>query len=867
MVKSVDFAVRDYAGGVSRGMVAGDGASDFIQVGAGDEISLNLRKYNILKYVREDDDLQIVLVDGRVITLSGYYSAPEGQEAQLYISADNEISAVTLEDGGDGVLFAQYGAVEVIGKWSPNDQLAFMGGEDILAPIGDDDTTGMAAFAPLIGGLGTAGLAGAGLVGLGVLTGGGDGGGSGGTPAIIPTVDEPDADYTLTTNTEDPAAIVTGTGEAGSTVTVTLGDQTAETTVDEDGTWEVTFEDETLPSDGDLTAIVDVVAPDGTEYTLDGPDFLIDMTPPEVAVTEGTQSVGDIENLVDYADGISISGTGEAGAAISVEVGGQTATTVVGENGTWTVTFTQDQLSGGTYTEGMVITATDVNGNVTTITDTLVVDTEPHPITFDAVTGDDMINNADWQGGVTVTGTSTPGATLQIGLGTVTVTTLVGADGTWSAYFSESQLPTGEGDLTFTASTVDGAGNASSASHTVAYDTVVEDLSHATTTPNAQIADGIVNAAEGAGGLVVTGTVEAGSVVSVQLGNGAVLPASVTGGTWTVTIPAGMLPTTEVAGMALTVSATDANGNVATQSSMVDFDPVVRNFTVTPLVAGDNIVNANEAAAGFEISGTVEAGSQVVVRLANGAEQVVTAGADGLWSVSFDQSALSGLTGSMTYTVTATDLAGNVAVLNDNSSQSFTFDLDAPDAPIITDKTDDGSSTRAIYTSDSEGDHFTVSTVGADGTVSTVLDSDPISLGSEDLYDFGSGGRVPNGEYLVVTDADAAGNTASTLLVVDGNSDVTIDLGRDGLEQFDLAAIDLSYAEATLTITEEQLLALTGPDNTMIISGDANDNVTALGAQDTGQDAVINGQTHSIYTLGDDGASLIIDDQITHLTI
>ncbi len=80
MVKSVDFAVRDGAGGVSHGMVSGEGASNFIQVGAGDEISLNLRKTSILKYLREGSDLEIVLVDGRSIKLAGFYDA----QAKLY---------------------------------------------------------------------------------------------------------------------------------------------------------------------------------------------------------------------------------------------------------------------------------------------------------------------------------------------------------------------------------------------------------------------------------------------------------------------------------------------------------------------------------------------------------------------------------------------------------------------------------------------------------------------------------------------------------------------------------------------------------------------------------------------------------------
>jgi hypothetical protein len=824
----------------------------------------------------------------------------------------------------------------------------------------------------------------------------------------------------------------------------------------------VTFEGDSFPSDGDLTSVVVVTSPSGTVTELDGPDFLIDMTPPDVGVSAGAGSTGDVENLAEYADGISVSGTGEAGASILVEVAGQTQSTTVAADGSWSVTFTQSQLPGGTYTEAMTITATDINGNTTTLTDTLFVDTEPHPISFNPVTADNVVSLAEQSGGVTVTGTSTPGATLQLTLGTTTVPVTVGADGSWSHSFTATQVGTGTRDVTITATTTDAAGNTSSASHSfhldtegqvafstapvtadnivnaaeaasvtltgtaeagttsvvvsingqtlpatvaangswsvavpaagfatgtytatvtaldaygnsstatravsfdmetsvainpgqaggdnlitaaertaaasggmaltgtaepgasvavtfnghthtvtangsgqwsatftqaqlpsgtgtatvsvvstdlagntasasqlIRYDTEVQNFTHGTQTANTQIADNVVNAAEGAGGLVVTGTVEAGSGVMVQLGSGTALAATVTGTSWSVTIPKSMLPTVETDNMALKVTATDANGNVAVQTSSVDFDPLVTGFAKTNTIAGDNVVNATEAAAGFTISGTVEAGSNVVLRM-NGVDYPATVSGTG-WSVALDADALGATAGTVAYTVTATDAAGNVAVLGGNNSLAFSFDLDAPDAPEISavTLTSNTENVRAIYASaDGESD-FTISAVAANGTISNVaLSTDPINLGSEDLYAFAS--PVPNGSYLVVADADAAGNEAATLLVVDNNASVAVDLNRAGLQGFDFSSIDLSFAEAGLTITEEQIMALTGPDHTLVIHGDGADQITALGAVDTGQSTLINGQSHSIYTLGDDGATLIIDDQITHLMI
>ncbi|SOB95156.1 Ig-like domain-containing protein [Rhodobacter maris] len=860
MVKSVDFAVRDSMGGVTRGVVAGDGARDFIQVGAGDDISLNLRRTSILKYLRDGDDLQVLLVDGRTITLSGFYHAG----AHLYISADSALTPVVLEEGGNGVLYADYGHVEMIGKWSPNDQLAFFQGDDILAP-GDDDTTGMAMFAPLAG-LGGLGLAGAGLVGLGLLGGGGDGGndtgsggndtGSGGDQTTVPTVDHPDETYTLTTNTADPSATVSGTGETGSTVTVVLGDQTLETTVDADGQWSVTFEGSTFPSDGDLTSTVSVTAPDGTVYELDGPDFVIDMIPPEVEITAGAESTGDVENLAEYQDGVSVSGTGEVGAAITVEVAGQTQSTTVGADGSWSVTFTTDQLPPGEYSEEMTVTATDAPGNVTTITDTLVIDTVANAITVNTVAGDDVINAAEQAAGVVVSGTSVAGAVLAVTMEGVTQQVTTGTDGSWSVTFAASELPTGSYETSVTVTSTDAAGNVSTVTHAVTVDTeatVAFDGAPVT-------ADDLVNAAEAQTGFVLAGTSEPGSTsVILDLGGVSYSTTPAADGSWSVTLVDAAL-TTGI--YTATVTAIDAAGNSATATALVTLDTEVTNFTTADSVTDDNIVNGQEAEDGFVISGTVEPGAAVTVALASGAVETVTAGDNGIWSITFDAGDLSGTSGTMDYEVTAVDVAGNSAT----ASGSFDYDLVAPESPDITAFTRDAGALLGIRTDVGES-IYEISAVNAAGAVTDI--GNDVSVNSTIGYaNYNFYESVPNGSYLVVTDHDLAGNESSTLLVVDNTSAVTVDLTRAGLGDFDFGSIDLTFApQAQLTITEEQVMELTGADHTLVISGDALDHVTAVGAQDSGNDTVIGGESYSIYTLGTEGATLVIDDDITNLTI
>ncbi len=1102
MGTAIHFAVRDGAGSVQNGTVAGEGQSNFIQVASGDSVSLNISQASVVGYEQQGRDLIVKLADGRTVTLVNYFNVEAGEANHLFLSHDDQIMEVVIRDGGNGALFADYGPVQGFEKWSPLDHLKFSEADPLAAGVVDTSPAGMAPLIPGLlgfgGGLGSAAAAaaviggGAAIIGGGggdsdddngmgdgdtgggdMGTGGGDtgtgegdgdggdtgtGGGDTGTgdgdgdgdtggdrDRAEPTVDPRDK-TTLTTNTDTPSITVTGTGEPGDSVTVTIGDKTETTTIDEDGTWGVTFPTDNLPDDGDYSAEVVVTTPGG-DVTLTGPETLIDMTPPDVAITEGAKSTGDVENATEYTDGVSISGSGEAGATIVVEVAGSSQSTTVGSDGTWTVTFTTDQVTSGEYETGITVTATDVNGNVTTITDTLVVDTVPNTVTFNSVTSDNTVNLVESQDLLTLTGSATAGATLTFTIAGVSQTVTAGSDGswsaswpagtvasgtysstvtvtsadaagnvtnsshtfnvdtqnavaisspvaadnivnlsestagvtltgtgeagstvkvtwngttvtapvsssgswsaeyasvpggtysstvtvvstdvagntatatktvavdteisvalpagqtggddtvsgaeraagialtgtaeagsivsvsfagatktvtasstgTWTASFGTSEIPSGTTSAVATVTATDAAGNTATATRTIAIDTEVKPFTEA---PLSTGGDGILNKVESAAGLTITGTVEAGSTVKVTFGSYGTYTATVSGTTWVATIPAGAIPQGAGNTVAITAVATDAVGNTSTLSSSVKTDTLVENFTLTGKIGGDGYINALERADGVLVSGTVEAGSTVVIDLGNGHSVTTVASSTGAWSATIPTADLpTGEGTTLAVTITATDVAGNVS---DVISQSVVVDTVAPDSPDVSKIVRDAGAMTGIY-ANIDGEDVTFHQVDASGETSTIA-VDKTDRPTTDIYDFDKG--VADGSYLVIENTDVAGNSASTLFIVNNTNTVTVDLNRAGLSEFDFTKIDLTLApQASLTIDESQLKAITGEDHQLTVAGGSDDSVNIVGGVASGN-ATVDGESYTIYTLGT-GNTLLVDDDI-HTTI
>ena len=663
-MKAIDFVVRGRAGGMQRGTVSSDAQNQVIVAGAGQEISINARQSDFASQVRSGDQLVITLADGRTITIDNFFN-DSGAANRLFVSADGYLNEVSFVDSGQGNLFAQYGPTAEWGKWSPSDELIFLGNSEVAGvplPEGGADDVSMLGAALLGGGslFGTGGAIAAGLGGAAIIGGAGGGGEDG--PAA-PFVNDSESNVTIGGDGEEKILTITGGGEPGDNVVVTVGDKMVDTVIGEDGKFEAVFEGENFPDDGVYDSDVTVTDGEGNSTDLDGPSFEIDTIAPEITFTEGTESVGDFFNESSFAEGVSLSGTGEAGATLEITIAGITQTTVVSETGTWTVSWAAGSLEAGEYTTGITAVTTDSFGNTRSYSETLVVDTVTS-VTVDTSTvgGDGTINGVEHADGVAFTGTAQAGSSVEVTVGGVTQTVTATSSGTWSTTFSSTDLAAGEYSGTVTVVATDIHGNMANTSGTFEVDTFVRDFSMTSSTGGA---DGVINAEEAGQPLTVSGMTEPGSSVVVELGGSSATAVVSANGSWTATFAAGSVAAgTYTATM--TATATDAAGNVDTASTsvQVDTDAGVLTIDSTP-VEGDDVVNEVEASDGVILTGTADAGALVTVTM-EGVSKNVVANSAGKWEASYSASDVAAGVYTAEITATTTDAYGNSRSASDS---------------------------------------------------------------------------------------------------------------------------------------------------------------------------------------------------------
>ncbi len=320
------------------------------------------------------------------------------------------------------------------------------------------------------------------------------------------------------------------------------------------------------------------------------------------------------------------------------------------------------------------------------------------------------------------------------------------------------------GDYTITAALTDKAGNSNSATHGVEVNLTAPVLTIDTVS-----GDDAINNAEKTQDLTISGTASglaAGAVVTVML-NGKAYSAQVDdNGKWTTTVPANEVGQLGEALYTVTASATDSVGNNTSASHTVNVESVLPGVIVNT-IAGDDVINAAELAAGQTISGKVvnaEAGNTVTVTI-GGNSYTATVQSDLTWSVNVPESVLTALgNGDLTVSASVTNGVGNSGtgereIVIDANLPGLRVDTVAGDDVInsiehtqnlIITGTSDGLAAGAALTVTVNGKTYPA-TVLADGTWSAAIPSTDVSAWPEGTVKISVTGDSSAGNPITIT--------------------------------------------------------------------------------------------------------------------
>jgi hypothetical protein len=194
-------------------------------------------------------------------------------------------------------------------------------------------------------------------------------------------------------------------------------------------------------------------------------------------------------------------------------------------------------------------------------------------------------------------------------------------------------------------------------------------------TINVIATDDKINASEKAAGVVVSGTAESGSLVTIDWG-GASQNMIVSEGTWSTRFASTNIPVDNALSV-ISVKVTDAAGYVSTTTTRsVMIDTVAPNAPTINLIAVDDKINVLEKAAGVIVSGTAESGSVVTITWGGASQNIAATG--GSWSTSFASENIPVDNNSSVITVKSTDAIGNVST---EVSRLVSIDTKVPNAP------------------------------------------------------------------------------------------------------------------------------------------------------------------------------------------
>ena len=505
-------------------------------------------------------------------------------------------------------------------------------------------------------------------------------------------------------NTNDTTPTIGGTiSENDATIVVTIGGTDYDATNNGDSTWTLPITETLLEGDNEITVVA--TDPAGNETT-EVVNLIVDITAPIVNI--------DAIHTNDATP--EITGTiNDSTATVIVNINGTDYPATNNGDGTWTLPDNTISVLPENVDISITVTATDVVGNETIITDTFVVDTilddddndnGGNVVTIDSITEDTGESNSDFitnDATLIIRGTydNEDENVLAIKIDGVLVdsASIIITNKQWKLNLENT--PFDENTHTIEAIVTDDAGNEKSIIQNIVIDTSgTGDDGNGTgidgkdaTVILDEISDDYINLEETLSGITVTGetTLLDGGEVVVSF-NGKTYTTTATGGdlsgtpnTFSLTIPTEDLVDVNDGTYIVTASViADKAGNIITDTEDVTIDTSNSDnngngntdngadATITLHDISDNYINLAETSENLVITGTSTAkvGSSITIEVTGGdgvahnineflnPDPVIKVDASGNFSVTFIATAFSAFADG-NYTVSATVIADN----------------------------------------------------------------------------------------------------------------------------------------------------------------------------------------------------------------
>lgn len=639
-----------------------------------------------------------------------------------------------------------------------------------------------------------------------------------------PTIDPINSTNRVGLGASASGVVLTGTGEAGATLSVIWGSRYRNdaVTVGSDGKWQAQVFPSQLPDNGVVNVQVKQADAAGNVSPTEQMAVTVAVTPPPAPII--TSFATDNYVNANELKSVQAKGTGSAGQTVYVKFGSFTRSSTVAEDGSWTVTFPSGFIpADGVYAN---VTAWLVDSDQNKSADfvypqTVTVDTQINKPIIDQIGVDGRVNAAEASTTFTVTGTAdSDAASVLVKLTKdnvmLTATGRPAADGKWTATFSGNATLT-DGTWTATATVTDLASN-SNISDPVTF--IVDTVAPSSPTLAPINGNGKVGPDNRDNGTQLAGTGEAGARVVIEwwLAGKRVLTTEGTtivvdeNSAWSYLLPGTRLPDDNT--YQVQVKQTDVAGNV---SAVASSEVVVKtNALPRPTIGAtgtDDFINLAERSAAITVIGTAPTGAagQTITVTLNNRQATGTVNNDLSWSVTFAAGTFTSLAdGNYDVSAVLSDSFGNTSqpatrpvVVDTTLAAPALAENVTTDGVINIAERDGGFSVTATGASDVVSMVMSVGGKTSNATKSTVGGVTTWSARFDNLT--GATFNTDNTVDVTATATDTAGNTRTTAVkkvTTDFAAPAVPTINRFGTDGY-IGATDLA-GDIQITGTSEQ---------------------------------------------------------------